>query len=53
MADGLLDVLTKGGYSRSLKELETVRIVIWELSSAWFISRRERKLKVLKPVGLM
>uniref|UniRef100_A0A8C4Y6B9 Bromodomain containing 7 n=1 Tax=Gopherus evgoodei TaxID=1825980 RepID=A0A8C4Y6B9_9SAUR len=32
MADGLLDVLTKGGHSRSLRELETVRIVIWELS---------------------
>lgn len=26
MADSLLDVLTKGGHSRALRELETVRV---------------------------
>lgn len=28
MADSLLDVLTKGGHSRTLQELETVRILL-------------------------
>uniref|UniRef100_A0A674KBF4 Bromodomain containing 7 n=1 Tax=Terrapene triunguis TaxID=2587831 RepID=A0A674KBF4_9SAUR len=48
MADGLLDVLTKGGHSRSLRELETVRTVIWELSDACFISRKEQKSKIIE-----
>lgn len=29
MADSLLDVLTKGGHSRSLRELEAVRVSLW------------------------
>lgn len=28
MADSLLDVLTKGGHSRTLQELETVRMLL-------------------------
>jgi len=33
MADSLLDVLTKGGHSRALRELETVRVGLWTVWS--------------------
>lgn len=35
MADSLLDVLTKGGHSRALRELETVREDLCPVKS-WF-----------------
>lgn len=37
MADSLLDVLTKGGHSRALRELEMVRVdlcTVWSLALA-------------------
>lgn len=45
MADSLLDVLTKGGHSRALRELEMVRVdlcSVWSLVLAASCKARER-----------
>ncbi|NXG27787.1 BRD7 protein, partial [Dromaius novaehollandiae] len=49
MADSLLDVLTKGGHSRSLRELETVRIMEIDMASRLDSANNDR-LTALKAV---
>uniref|UniRef100_A0A8C8VRH8 Bromodomain containing 7 n=1 Tax=Pelusios castaneus TaxID=367368 RepID=A0A8C8VRH8_9SAUR len=50
MADALLDVLTKGGHSRSLRELDTVRITV-ETNAASKQDSKNDRLTALKAVA--